>query len=457
MIPPVDGAIVRAYEATEHDYGPGHRGIDLDAQPGALVRAAASGTVVFAGPVAGHAAVTIDHGEGLRTTYSRLGDTHVTSGQRVDQGAWLGTVRDAHAGVAGLHFGVMLEGEYVDPEGFLGPLDAGSAIHLAPVAWTPPAMFGDVFGSAFEHAGDHERRCEPVTDRPPGPAPNDNIAVAVAGISSPTSPRIDAEIYEHGPEQLGYPRGRIYWFSYKGHDDQDLHEAYPATATFGDIREAAERLGELLEEIARRHPGRGIDLIAHSQGGIVARTYLQEAAAAWDPDAPRVDHIVTFASPHDGAPLASAAHDLANQPGLVGGLTHGLGRLAARSGRLPDPTGISVSQLAPGSDLLTGLAKEDVLFGVRALALAIPNDPIVPATHAGWRGQSSTTGPPSGGLVGGHKAIVSSGAALATAHRFLRDGPPLCPTKWDEWGTAAGRTFSAAEGFIPELLDTLIP
>src|SRR5258708_4196936 len=47
----------------------GHGGVDLGAPTGAAVYAAGGGTVSFAGQVAGHGAVSIDHGNGLRTTY----------------------------------------------------------------------------------------------------------------------------------------------------------------------------------------------------------------------------------------------------------------------------------------------------------------------------------------------------------------------------------------------------
>ena len=46
----------------------GHRGVDLVAKPGEAILAAASGTVAFAGSIAGKPVVSIDHGS-VRTTY----------------------------------------------------------------------------------------------------------------------------------------------------------------------------------------------------------------------------------------------------------------------------------------------------------------------------------------------------------------------------------------------------
>jgi murein DD-endopeptidase MepM/ murein hydrolase activator NlpD len=51
---PVDAAVVRPFEPPSTEYGPGHRGVDLDAKPGSSVRAAERGRVRHAGQVAGY-------------------------------------------------------------------------------------------------------------------------------------------------------------------------------------------------------------------------------------------------------------------------------------------------------------------------------------------------------------------------------------------------------------------
>lgn len=110
-------AVVRDFDPPPHPYGRGHRGVDLAGAPGLPVLAAASGTVLFAGPVAGRPVVSVQHSGGLRTTYEPVlpavspGDV-VTTGQRI------GTLTVGHPGCrapACLHWGLRRGREYLDP------------------------------------------------------------------------------------------------------------------------------------------------------------------------------------------------------------------------------------------------------------------------------------------------------------------------------------------------------
>src|SRR2546421_3413606 len=85
-LPPVDGPVVRPFQAPAFAYGPGHRGVDLAAAPGTPVRAAGDGVVSFAGSVAGSLHVVVAHDGDLRTTYAFLADTGVRTGERVTRG-----------------------------------------------------------------------------------------------------------------------------------------------------------------------------------------------------------------------------------------------------------------------------------------------------------------------------------------------------------------------------------
>ena len=83
LIPPMDGAVARHFEAPPSDYGPGHRGIDYAVPRGMPVRAAAGGVVTFAGPVAGSRAVSVRHRGDVTTTYSVLDEIYVSEGDVV--------------------------------------------------------------------------------------------------------------------------------------------------------------------------------------------------------------------------------------------------------------------------------------------------------------------------------------------------------------------------------------
>ena len=62
-------AVLRMFDAPSPNWNSGHRGVDLAGEPDQPVYAAAAGTVVFAGELAGRTLVSIAHPGGLRTTY----------------------------------------------------------------------------------------------------------------------------------------------------------------------------------------------------------------------------------------------------------------------------------------------------------------------------------------------------------------------------------------------------
>jgi hypothetical protein len=446
LTPPVDGPIVERFEPPVRKWGSGHRGIDFAVAPGTAVRAAASGHVSFAGPVAGTLAVTIDHGP-FQTTYSALASVDVTEGDYVDRGHWIGSSGEAHAGAgSGLHLGVKDGDEYLDPAAFLGPLDASAAIHLAPVVDRGIEDVPHLLHPFPLNVGDHARDCvEQQTVAPALSAPNDNVVVVINGLGSRSSGPTDTELYRHAVELLRYPADRVYLFSYAGSTGSRLHEPYEPSDTFGDLGAAAQKLHVLLRRIAARHPGSDVDLVAHSQGGLVARVFLQRHAAAWSPGLPRVDHLVTLATPHTGAPAADVGARM-RRTGMGAALDGMLSHLAQTTQLFPDPRAEAVAQLSPSSELHGLLASEDVAFGTRVLALAVPDDLAVPAHRARLAHEQSLTLPPAGGFA--HSAIVESERAASVAHDFLRDAAPSCPGAWDSWGPRVGRAIELVEDGI---------
>jgi murein DD-endopeptidase MepM/ murein hydrolase activator NlpD len=118
--------IERAYVAPPTPYGVGHRGIDIAAGLDTPVLAPAPGTVLFAGRVVDRGVISIDHGNGVTSSYEPVTAT-VIAGTRVGVGDVIGHVSGLHPAPSGacpcLHMGTRLNGEYLSPLAFLSAID----------------------------------------------------------------------------------------------------------------------------------------------------------------------------------------------------------------------------------------------------------------------------------------------------------------------------------------------
>ncbi len=94
-----------------------HLGVDLASLAHSKVPAANHGTVIFAGPLGIYGiTVVLDHGQGLASVYSHLSQAMVEVGQEVKKGQVIGiTGQTGLAGGDHLHFGVMVNGIFVNP------------------------------------------------------------------------------------------------------------------------------------------------------------------------------------------------------------------------------------------------------------------------------------------------------------------------------------------------------
>ena len=95
-----------------------HLGVDLASLANAKVQAANSGRVIFAGRMGIYGlTVVLDHGQGLASTYSHLSQIMVKEGEVVSKGQVIGiTGQTGLAGGDHLHFGIMVNGVFVNPE-----------------------------------------------------------------------------------------------------------------------------------------------------------------------------------------------------------------------------------------------------------------------------------------------------------------------------------------------------
>lgn len=137
MVWPVAGPILRGFDGPDSPYSAGHRGIDIAAPVGTPFHAPEDGVVSFAGKVAGALYVSIDHADGVRSTCSWLTTITVKKGETVTAGEVIGTTGLGHPGSdmpPHLHFGMKVDGVYVDPMSLLRALDLSGIIRLVPVA-----------------------------------------------------------------------------------------------------------------------------------------------------------------------------------------------------------------------------------------------------------------------------------------------------------------------------------
>lgn len=124
MIWPVSGTITSEFGWRVHPITGDsrfHSGLDIAADYGTPIRAAASGTVIHAGWISGYGnAVIIDHGGGISTLYGHNQSLAVSEGQSVSQGQVI-----AYCGSTGnstgphCHFEVREGGQAVSPYGYL--------------------------------------------------------------------------------------------------------------------------------------------------------------------------------------------------------------------------------------------------------------------------------------------------------------------------------------------------
>lgn len=120
--------VVTGYDEPRQRWNPGHRGVDLASSAGATVVAAGDGVIRFAGVVAGKPSVSVQHADGIITTYEPV-RASVRAGERVRRGDTLGTVEASHPGcpvAACLHWGARRgagrTADYLDPLGLLGAI-----------------------------------------------------------------------------------------------------------------------------------------------------------------------------------------------------------------------------------------------------------------------------------------------------------------------------------------------
>lgn len=129
-------AVLRAFDPPDKPWLSGHRGVDLkSSSDGGPVTAPESGTVSFVGVVVDRPVITVDHGNGLRSSFEPVAST-LAKGDAVAKGQLLGTLLAGHCGPTPcVHWGVRRGDEYVNPLEFV--LDLRPSV-LLPLDGRPP-------------------------------------------------------------------------------------------------------------------------------------------------------------------------------------------------------------------------------------------------------------------------------------------------------------------------------
>src|SRR4029077_12622876 len=120
-------------------------------------------------------------------------------------------------------------------------------------------------------------------------------------------------------------------------------DAYTAADTYSPILASARRMAEQLRAQQRNDPGREVDLIAHSQGGVVVLAFLKLVYDPADATYPPLGKVITLSSPLQGAPLATLADEIRDFPGAG---PQGLNLIDAAPGPIPDLDTRAVEDLA---------------------------------------------------------------------------------------------------------------
>jgi murein DD-endopeptidase MepM/ murein hydrolase activator NlpD len=128
--------VLRVFDPPPKPWLSGHRGVDLRAaHGGAAVTSPAAGTVSFVGVVVDRPVITVDHGNGLRSSFEPV-DSALAPGAAVAKGDALGWSQPGHCGtIPCVHWGVRRGEEYLNPLAFV--TDLRPSVLLPPLEPAP--------------------------------------------------------------------------------------------------------------------------------------------------------------------------------------------------------------------------------------------------------------------------------------------------------------------------------
>jgi hypothetical protein len=340
-----------------------------------------------------------------------------------DVGAWLGDhAHDAiDAGVDFLDSTTELASDALD-DLRTSAVDTADAMRslaaeaASALARTPPGQIVlDLvsMGRRFAHSVTADCSDAPAADGTGGSA---HRVMVVAGINS------SGAAWDRGPtvaldvEALGYHagEGEVRYFSYA-----DDGGRYTKEETHRSIRDSAALLATQLRAMQQENPGREVDLIAHSQGGLVVDVFLAEFYRAGDRSFPPLGNVVTLSSPHEGAPIATVGQQVRGTRKGKAILDHVEDLLP-----IPPPSSPAVQDLAEDSPVIREVQAHGVPEHFDYTTIGATEDFVVPATNISLPGATETVAAVND--LNEHSAIVRAPDALKTVRAALEGRPPPC-------------------------------
>jgi triacylglycerol lipase len=182
------------------------------------------------------------------------------------------------------------------------------------------------------------------------------------------------------------------------------------------VEELARVVAERVEQLVHDHGCERIDLVCHSEGGLIGRYYVQRLSGAC-----RVRHLVTLGTPHRGTPWAYSGYPF--------------GRVVP-----------SLRQMAPGSPLLRGLGDDGFPRNVRLTSICSQRDPFCPPSSCRLEVRQGDHLKNVEVARGGHLAFLFSASISSVICRELESVDPP---------SVAGHRFAGAASPRPPMVATV--
>lgn len=117
-VKPVSGNITSRFGANESIRDHTHKGLDIAAPNGTTIKAAAGGTITYAGWMSGYGnLVIISHGNGIQTYYGHCSKLYVSKGKTVNAGDKIAAVGSTGNSTGNhLHFEIRKNGKQINPQ-----------------------------------------------------------------------------------------------------------------------------------------------------------------------------------------------------------------------------------------------------------------------------------------------------------------------------------------------------